>query len=307
MTTYRVIILGIKPGQNADVVLQKLAATFRQPIERMGALVSGSRTTVKHGVELSYAAAMQVAIEATGCDCVVEPETSESERDKTPSQTQAAASDLRTGRKPVGRAVRDRQSTWLDVFRNVTQKFGWEHWAAAGLLGLGIIFLFGLAIDAGVKFLGGPGRSAASPSSVAGVGRSVATSSSVGGTGQSATSPATVAKVLLAKVEADARKFGNEVCTSLEDIHSKTIAEGTMNGGDVGFNGRTLPAAIVEVSAVCVNSVLGTKKPYAFVAVAAFDAEFKYWRAWWDYQSIGERAPRKEGFDQHVARNFRSR
>ncbi|MFO1395563.1 MAG: hypothetical protein U1F48_00725 [Burkholderiales bacterium] len=77
MTTYRVVITGIKAGHNREEVLQRLAAMFKQPVERLRALVTGSRTVVKRGAEMALAAKMQATIEAAGCDVVVEPEVSD--------------------------------------------------------------------------------------------------------------------------------------------------------------------------------------------------------------------------------------
>ena len=56
------------------MALQRLASTFKQPVERFSVLVPGSRTVVKRGADIALAAKLQTAIEAAGCDCVVEPE-----------------------------------------------------------------------------------------------------------------------------------------------------------------------------------------------------------------------------------------
>lgn len=77
MTTYRVVIVGLKTGHDADEVVRRLAAMFNQPVERLRALVAGSRTVVKRGADMALAARMQAAIEGAGCEVVVEPEVGE--------------------------------------------------------------------------------------------------------------------------------------------------------------------------------------------------------------------------------------
>ena len=77
MPTYQVVILGLKPGQNRDEALERLAATFKQPVERLSSLVNGTRAVVKRGADISLAAKLQAAIEAAGFEAVVEPEVSE--------------------------------------------------------------------------------------------------------------------------------------------------------------------------------------------------------------------------------------
>jgi TPR repeat protein len=72
--TYQVVILGLKPGQNRDEALQRLAATFKQPVERLSSLVSGTRAVVKRGADIALAAKLQAAIEAAGFESIVEPE-----------------------------------------------------------------------------------------------------------------------------------------------------------------------------------------------------------------------------------------
>lgn len=96
-TTYRVVIAGLKPGQDRGEAVQRLAATFNQPVERISALVAGSRAVVKRGADMAVAAKMHAAIDATGFACVVEPEVSDMALDIGPSGDAKAGAATSTG------------------------------------------------------------------------------------------------------------------------------------------------------------------------------------------------------------------
>jgi len=72
-----VIIAGVKPGEDREAALLHLSATFKQPVERLRALVASSHAVVKRGADLALASKMSAAIEAAGFDCVIEPEPAE--------------------------------------------------------------------------------------------------------------------------------------------------------------------------------------------------------------------------------------
>ena len=75
MTTYRVVILRVKAGQDKEAALERLCVAFKQPTDRLRGLLSGSRVVVKRGVDSAVAARMQEAIQTTGFESVIEPES----------------------------------------------------------------------------------------------------------------------------------------------------------------------------------------------------------------------------------------
>jgi hypothetical protein len=80
-----------------------------------------------------------------------------------------------------------------------------------------------------------------------------------------------------------------------------------MAGGSEGFNGRTLPAAIVIVTGTCVKRAAGEKRPFVYSFVGANDKEFDMFRATAWAASLGEQpSPRERSFNEHVSQYFRA-
>jgi hypothetical protein len=71
---YRVLLLGPKPDQSADAVIDSLTALFKLGPEQVRNLLRAPRTVIKTGIDLQTAAKYQAALEQRGCMCLVEPE-----------------------------------------------------------------------------------------------------------------------------------------------------------------------------------------------------------------------------------------
>ena len=73
-TLYRIKLNGLMPGHNVEDVANKLAALFKLPVEKVRPLLAKSGTIVKAAADIQTAAKYQVALEGTGCNCLVEAE-----------------------------------------------------------------------------------------------------------------------------------------------------------------------------------------------------------------------------------------
>src|SRR5215467_8967239 len=72
--TYRVRIQGALAGFDREQVVQKLAALFKREPDAVRAMLGGSGTVVKQGVDLDTARKYQQALLQQGCACLIESE-----------------------------------------------------------------------------------------------------------------------------------------------------------------------------------------------------------------------------------------
>lgn len=104
-----------------------------------------------------------------------------------------------------------------------------------------------------------------------------------------------IAKTAMVEMNA----LGMGLCDKLDNPKYTVVEEGTMKGPLEGFNGRTLPAAVIKASATCVRNSSGDKREFNYWLIAAYDKEFSYVRGTaWTAGMNGDMGPRKSGFEE---------
>lgn len=75
--TYKIILLGIRPNQDASQVKTKLCTLLRASPEQIDKLLAVQNYILKKGLSIDIATRYKTAIEAAGCLCQIEPESNQ--------------------------------------------------------------------------------------------------------------------------------------------------------------------------------------------------------------------------------------
>jgi hypothetical protein len=100
-TTYRVIMIGARPGHAPDHVARGIAELFKVDAEQAASMLSQRALTIKRGVDLETAAKYQASLEKRGCACLIEPD-----QQAPPPVPAAAAIGIATDEQPRRKKIR---------------------------------------------------------------------------------------------------------------------------------------------------------------------------------------------------------